>query len=199
MHKPFIVVASLSAHGLGHSAARGPFPDQGSNLCLLHWQAGSLPLSHQGSPQTLNFSIIWLLSLFLYDQYFSILFKKFFPIPGLWSYSPVFFRVVPFTCDSVVIQSSASLRVLRVCHILSLGIPGCAGAVCLSVRAYSQEYRPPASSATWPSVPVSCGALLSIPPVSLSTPLSYHSLLMPGRAWAPMKHVSVFVAFCPSI
>ena len=26
------------------------FPNQGSNLHLLHWQAGSLPLSHQGSP-----------------------------------------------------------------------------------------------------------------------------------------------------
>ena len=24
--------------------------DQGSHLCLLHWQADSLPLSHQGSP-----------------------------------------------------------------------------------------------------------------------------------------------------
>ena len=28
----------------------GDLPDQGSSLCLLHWQAGSLPLSHQGSP-----------------------------------------------------------------------------------------------------------------------------------------------------
>ena len=37
-------------HGLSCSAARGIFPDQGSNLCLLHWQADSLPLSHQGSP-----------------------------------------------------------------------------------------------------------------------------------------------------
>ena len=27
------------------------FPDQGSNLCPLHWQAYSFPLSHQGSPQ----------------------------------------------------------------------------------------------------------------------------------------------------
>ena len=27
----------------------GIFPDQGSILCLLHWQADSLPLSHQGS------------------------------------------------------------------------------------------------------------------------------------------------------
>ena len=26
------------------------FPTQGSNLCLLHWQADSLPLSHPGSP-----------------------------------------------------------------------------------------------------------------------------------------------------
>ena len=26
------------------------FPDQGLNPCLLHWQADSLPLSHQGSP-----------------------------------------------------------------------------------------------------------------------------------------------------
>ena len=25
------------------------FPDQGLNSCLLHWQADSLPVSHQGS------------------------------------------------------------------------------------------------------------------------------------------------------
>ena len=29
------------AHGLSWSAARGIFPDQGSNLCPLHWQADS--------------------------------------------------------------------------------------------------------------------------------------------------------------
>ena len=28
---------------------QGIFPTQGSNLCLLHWQADSLPLSHLGS------------------------------------------------------------------------------------------------------------------------------------------------------
>ena len=27
------------------------FPTQGSNLCLLHWQVDSFPLSHQGSPR----------------------------------------------------------------------------------------------------------------------------------------------------
>ena len=37
---------------LSCSTACGIFPDQGLNLCLLHWQADSLPLSHQGS---LNF------------------------------------------------------------------------------------------------------------------------------------------------
>ena len=38
------------AHGLNCSAACGIFPDQGANLCPLHWQADSQPLRHQGSP-----------------------------------------------------------------------------------------------------------------------------------------------------
>ena len=33
-----------------HSILHGIFPTQGLNLHLLRWQAGSLPLSHQGSP-----------------------------------------------------------------------------------------------------------------------------------------------------
>ena len=37
------------------SEACGIFPDQGSNPSLLNWQADSLPLSHQGSP---NYSLI---------------------------------------------------------------------------------------------------------------------------------------------
>ena len=40
------------AHGPSCSAARGIFPDQGSNPCPLHWQADSQPLRHQGSPKT---------------------------------------------------------------------------------------------------------------------------------------------------
>ena len=35
---------------LSCSAAREILPDQGSNLCLLHWQADSLRVSHQGGP-----------------------------------------------------------------------------------------------------------------------------------------------------
>ena len=42
-------------HGLSCSEACEIFPDQGSNLCLLHWQVDSLPLSHQGSPWTWYF------------------------------------------------------------------------------------------------------------------------------------------------
>ena len=42
------------AHGLSCSLVCGIFPDQGSNLCLLHWQAVSLPLSHKGRPRILE-------------------------------------------------------------------------------------------------------------------------------------------------
>jgi len=35
----------------------GDLPDQESNLCLLHWQVGCLPLSHQGSPYSFNRSV----------------------------------------------------------------------------------------------------------------------------------------------
>ena len=38
------------ACGPSCSAACGIFPDQGSNPCPLHWQAGSQPLRHQRSP-----------------------------------------------------------------------------------------------------------------------------------------------------
>ena len=40
----------VTAHGLSCSTPCGLFPDQGSNLGLLHWQADSLSLSHLGSP-----------------------------------------------------------------------------------------------------------------------------------------------------
>ena len=40
----------IVAHRPSCSAARGIFPDQGSNPCPLHWQADSQPLRHQGSP-----------------------------------------------------------------------------------------------------------------------------------------------------
>ena len=37
------------AHEFSCSMVCGNFPDRGCNLCLLYWQADSLPLNHQGS------------------------------------------------------------------------------------------------------------------------------------------------------
>ena len=45
----------IVAYRLSSSSACGIFPDQGSNLCVLHWQADSLPWSHQGSPRVPTF------------------------------------------------------------------------------------------------------------------------------------------------
>ena len=42
--------SAVVAHGRSCSMACGILTDQGSNLCLLHWYADSLPLNPQGSP-----------------------------------------------------------------------------------------------------------------------------------------------------
>ena len=57
-------VSVVAAHKLGSwgalafhcSVACGSVPDQGSNPCLLHWQADSYPLYHQGSLLSINLS-----------------------------------------------------------------------------------------------------------------------------------------------
>ena len=46
--------STVVVHGLSCSEVSGIFLDQGSNLCLLHWQADSLPLSHKGRPDSLS-------------------------------------------------------------------------------------------------------------------------------------------------
>ena len=43
----------ISVYRICCSTVRGIFLDQGSNLCLLHWQPNSYPLDHQGSPPTI--------------------------------------------------------------------------------------------------------------------------------------------------
>ena len=45
----------VRVHRLSCSMACGIFPDQGSNPCLLHWQADSLPVSHEGSLASTHF------------------------------------------------------------------------------------------------------------------------------------------------
>ena len=56
---------TVVADGLGCSVACGIFPDQGSNLCLLHKQAASLPLSHQESPAIIK-------NIYIYSFYLSV-------------------------------------------------------------------------------------------------------------------------------
>lgn len=45
--------AAAVAHGLRCSETCGVLPDQGSNPCVLHWQAETWPLGHQGIPATI--------------------------------------------------------------------------------------------------------------------------------------------------
>ena len=59
--------SAAGAHGFSCSVACGIFPDQGSNPCPLHWQAGSQPLRHQGSPTLLS---VVLFLLWKYVQVF---------------------------------------------------------------------------------------------------------------------------------
>ena len=49
-----------------HFLLQGIFPTQGSNLhalCLLHWQADSLPVSHLGSPMLKEDKCVYVLML----------------------------------------------------------------------------------------------------------------------------------------
>ena len=55
-----IGLSTHTRHRLSCSVTCEIFLDQGSNLCLLHWQADSLPLSHLGSPIQGLLAYIWL-------------------------------------------------------------------------------------------------------------------------------------------
>ena len=52
----------IAVQGLSCPAAHGILPDQGSNPCLLHWQADFQPLDHQGS--RIPF-ILWVIFFYL--------------------------------------------------------------------------------------------------------------------------------------
>ena len=64
------------AHGPSRSTACGILPDQGSNLCPLHWQADSQPLRHQGSPILFYFEDIFIVSQGKYILQISIVVKN---------------------------------------------------------------------------------------------------------------------------
>ena len=114
------------AHGPSCSAACGIFPDQGSNPCLLHWQADSQPLRHQGSPVTmfLNVHIFCFCFLVLIFRELPKLLSPKFLIGSLRNYlfnfheqllfSNSFFRLSYCLVDhfSLNISGYTSLRVL---------------------------------------------------------------------------------------
>ena len=90
------------AHRLTCSAACGIFLDQGSNLCLLHLQADSLPLSHQESPHC----------QFLIDLSF-----------GLFYLSSKWF-CISWILDPSVQFSSVAQSCLTLCNPMDCSTPG---------------------------------------------------------------------------
>ena len=54
----------IVVHRMSCFTAHGIFPGQGLNLCLLHWQMDSLPLSRQGNPLCPLISLITTLSTY---------------------------------------------------------------------------------------------------------------------------------------
>ena len=93
------------AHGPSCSMACGIFPDQGLNLCPLHWQADSQPLRHQGSPNCFFFIVFQTLCIksredrrALFFVYFKKLHRKIFWLPS--------------TCLSVVFSKQPGQKLL---------------------------------------------------------------------------------------
>ena len=96
------------AHGPSCSAARGIFPDQGSNLCPLHWQADSQPLRHQGSP------LSWFLTyVFKFKKIFYIKIDKIYFLVGSSRHFNIYIFI---TIVTIRIQTVRSPPKLPVCY-----------------------------------------------------------------------------------
>ena len=91
------------ARGPSCSAARGIFPDQGSNPCPLHWQADSQPLFHQGSLLNFGFISIFILSMGVRKEFISD--KKTKRYVFLHNYLKLFLHVENSLCDKEYIQA----------------------------------------------------------------------------------------------
>ena len=71
--------------GVGcHFLLQGVFPTQGSNLHLLHWQVGSLSVTHQGSPKTIYLLSILFVSIHLRIETLITRLRKSHLIPFLY-------------------------------------------------------------------------------------------------------------------
>ena len=81
------------AHRPSCSATCGIFPDRGSNLCPLHWQADSQPPRHQGSP-----FLLFLLAFFV-SGWLTVLSMLFFDL---------FLKKQKFTIPILTLSSTSS-------------------------------------------------------------------------------------------
>ena len=80
--------SGVLVRGFSCSVACGVFLDQGSNLCLLHWQIDSLPPSHQGRSLLRFYRITFYLSLSVFWPLRTPLFPvMIFILLGVWDQS----------------------------------------------------------------------------------------------------------------
>ena len=87
------VGSAAVAHRLSCPGACRIFLDQGSNPCLLHQQADSLPLSHQGSPQCIFFFKLTFVQIET-----SVWMSSYFNFISLLDVSSSTYRLIDFTC-----------------------------------------------------------------------------------------------------
>ena len=110
------MVRSLSC-----SEACGVFPNQGSNLCLLHWQADSLPLSHQDSPAPAFLNTL---------PHWKNVFKKFAHLIGQkWLLVSLVNKTLKNVCyfifPFIIVPNMGSVGRLTLIYLLSLSIARC--------------------------------------------------------------------------
>ena len=95
----------------------GDLPDPGLNLHLLHWQADSLPQSHQGSPR-ITLPKHWFFSYLLIEFFWQTLTRH-----GLWRKK----RIKGYT-KNIFYHSVTKLDVTSVWRSLHIGVQGSSGA-----------------------------------------------------------------------
>ena len=83
------------------SGASGILPDQGSSLCLLHWQMDSLTLSYQGNPESTILNNIHNSVYYNSKDLTDFQFLLSFPTSTLYGFFPHFYFFSSYDCDNV--------------------------------------------------------------------------------------------------
>ena len=116
-----------------HFPLQGIFLTQGSNLGLLHWQAGSLPSTHLGSPWYMVY-----INKQLSGHIMVYVHKAFF-----FFFKEVFLTGSPSLADLPLLKFPRTLRGMRVVGLFAPGLHGCRSqAHCQWRWAASQGWAP---------------------------------------------------------